>query len=148
MFDPRIRRYALLFIALGLMTPLLLAQAPAVGQNINMVAGTKWPAGDPFLTKQNEPSMAVSSLNAQHLLAGANDYRLVDLSQAVDIPGETGAGDAWVFLFTSMDGGTSWRSRPMSGCPLNVAQCNNPLSSAIKGLQYAADHVVRPGPYG
>ncbi|MBI5282132.1 MAG: pentapeptide repeat-containing protein [Candidatus Solibacter usitatus] len=113
-----------------------------------MVSGTKWPSGDPFLTKQNEPSIAVSSLNAQHLLAGANDYRLVDLSQAVDIPGETGAGDAWIFLFTSVDGGASWRSRAMSGCPLNVAQCNNPLSSAIKGRQFAADPTVRPGPYG
>ncbi|MEO8025413.1 MAG: MBG domain-containing protein [Bryobacteraceae bacterium] len=133
---------------MGLTSSLVWAQRPTVGPNINMVSGTKWPAGDPFLTKQNEPSIAVSSLNAQHLLAGANDYRLVDLSQAVDIPGETGAGDAWVFMFTSADGGASWKSRAMSGCPLNVPQCNSPLSSAIKGRQFAADPTVRPGPYG
>ena len=28
-----------------------LAQAPSVGPNVNMVQGTKWPQGDPFLTK-------------------------------------------------------------------------------------------------
>ena len=53
------------------------AQIP--GQNVNMVAGTEWPGGDPFLQRQNEPSMAVSSRNPLHLLAGANDYRTVDL---------------------------------------------------------------------
>ncbi|MBI5086297.1 MAG: pentapeptide repeat-containing protein [Acidobacteria bacterium] len=142
------RRVCAVAVFLLSFSSLLWAQKPAVGPNVNMVSGTKWPAGDPFLTKQNEPSIAVSSMNPQHLLAGANDYRLVDLSQAVDIPGETGAGDAWIFLFTSVDGGASWRSRAMSGCPLNVAQCNNQLSAAIKGRQFAADPTVRPGPYG
>ncbi len=35
-----------------------LAAPPAlfVGPNVNMVQGTKWPQGDPFLTKQNEQS--------------------------------------------------------------------------------------------
>jgi hypothetical protein len=28
------------------------AAGPAVGPNVNMVQGTKWPEGDPFLTKQ------------------------------------------------------------------------------------------------
>jgi hypothetical protein len=29
--------------------------------------------GDPFLQRQNEPSLALSSRNACHILAGAND---------------------------------------------------------------------------
>src|SRR5690348_2910055 len=32
------------------------AQIP--GPNVNMVSGTTWPGGDPFLQRQNEPSMA------------------------------------------------------------------------------------------
>ena len=34
------------------------AAPPVAGPNVNMVSGTKWPEGDPFLTKQNEPSIA------------------------------------------------------------------------------------------
>ena len=54
------------------------ASAQQVGPNVNMVGG---PAsfvapstliGDPFLQRQNEPSIAVSSRNPCHLLAGAN----------------------------------------------------------------------------
>ena len=63
------------------------AQAVA-GQNVNMVSGTKWPGGDPFLQRQNEPSLAVSSRNVLHLVAGANDYRTVDLPiEAGSVPG-------------------------------------------------------------
>jgi hypothetical protein len=76
-----------------------------------MVSGTQWPGGDPFLQRQNEPSIAVSSRNPFHLLAGANDYRSVEL--ALTTNGET--GDAWLGLFKSLDGGATWRSILLSG---------------------------------
>jgi hypothetical protein len=71
---------------------------PVTGQNVNMVAGIgrtrnadgtysySLGDGDPFLTKQNDPSIAVSSLNPLHLLGGANDYRLIPLAQSVVVP--------------------------------------------------------------
>ena len=31
---------------------------PVPGRNINLVSGTGWPDGDPFLQRQNEPSLA------------------------------------------------------------------------------------------
>jgi len=64
-----------------------------------MVSGTKWPDRDPFLQRQNEPSIAVSTRNPQHLLAGANDCRTVDLNFFAT--GET--GDAWLGVFKSFD---------------------------------------------
>ena len=78
------------------------AQTPVAGANVNMVSGTDWTTGDPFLQRQNEPSVAVSTRNPLHLLAGANDYRTVDL------PGLSGGderGDAWLGIFKSFDGG-------------------------------------------
>src|SRR6058998_3529065 len=86
--------------------PAAWAQGPTPGQNVNMVSGTQWPGGDPFLQRQNEPSIAVSSRNPQHLLAGANDYRTVDLKFLAT--GET--GDAWLGVFKSFDGGATWQS--------------------------------------
>jgi hypothetical protein len=56
------------------------AQTPTPGANVNMVSGTKWPGGDPFLQRQNEPSIAISTRNPLHVLGGANDYRTVDLA--------------------------------------------------------------------
>src|SRR5947209_8712180 len=97
----------------GLLCASLNAQVP--GQNINMVSGTQFPGGDPYLQRQNESSMAVSTRNPQHLLAGSNDYRSVDIPFPPDSGQET--GDAWVSVFTSLDGGQTWRSTLLPGFP-------------------------------
>src|SRR5512137_48824 len=96
---------ALTMIALASLPTVPVAQVP--GESVNMVTGTKWPGGDPFLQRQNEPSIAVSSANPEHLLAGANDYRTVDIAKA---PADKMAGDAWAGIFKSLDGGKTWKS--------------------------------------
>ena len=81
-----------------------------------MVSGLVWPLGDPFLQRQNEPSMAASTRNPMHLLAGSNDYRSVDLpSVPSDVDGEV--GDAWLGLYKSTDGGERWTSTLLPGYP-------------------------------
>src|SRR5512140_2724494 len=117
-------------------------QAQVAGANVNMVSGTGWPGGDPFLQRQNEPSLAVSTRNPAHLLAGANDYRSVDLP---GLPvGET--GDAWLGLFKSFDGGLTWQSTLLPGYPQD--QSPEGLASPLKPFTAAADAVVRAGADG
>ena len=108
------RRLTLFLLAVFAAALPALAQAPVAGQNINMVAGTSWPGGDPFLQRQNEPSLAVSSRNPLHLLAGANDYRTVDIPVSDIVPGSL-AGDAWLGVFKSFDGGLTWQSYLLPG---------------------------------
>src|SRR5438309_2563209 len=92
--------------------------AQVAGQNINMVSGTNWPAGDPFLQRQNEPSIAVSSRNPEHMLGGANDYRTVDIPNpnAPNI-----LGDAWLGVYSSLDGGDTWKSTLLPGYPQDTS---------------------------
>src|SRR2546426_12144378 len=106
------------------------AQGPTPGQNINMVSGTTFPGGDPFLQRQNEPSVAVSTRNPLHLLAGANDYRTADLPLVVSDK----HGDAWLGVFKSIDGGSSWTSTVLPGCPYTVSQCTSP-PSPLQGFE-------------
>ena len=101
--------------------------AQLAGQNVNMVSGTQWPKGDPFLQRQNEPSMAVSTRNPMHVLAGSNDYRSVDLELVLSGGAET--GDSWLGLFKSFDGGLTWQSTLSSPTPsLGFAQSPAPRS--------------------
>ncbi|MFN2631877.1 MAG: putative Ig domain-containing protein, partial [Thermoanaerobaculia bacterium] len=123
----------------------LRAQTPTAGQNVNMVSGTSWPGGDPFLQRQNEPSLGVSSRNALHLLAGANDYRTVDLPVSDTVPGSL-AGDAWLGVFKSYDGGQTWQSYLLPGYPQD--QSAQGLASPLKAYSAAADPTVRPGTGG
>jgi hypothetical protein len=108
-----------------------------------MVSGTTLPGGDPYLQRQNEPSVAVSTRNPQHLLAGANDYRTVDMP---GLPDDEETGDSWVGLYSSLDGGATWRSTLVPG----YQQDGSPegLASPVKGLAAAADPVVRAGTHG
>lgn len=121
------------------------SQAPLLipGRNVNMVSGTTLPGGDPYLQRQNEPSMAVSTRNPMHLLAGANDYRTVNLP---GLPDDKAIGDAWLGLFKSFDGGQSWQSTLIPG----YQQDSSPegTSSPIKGFSAAADPTVRAGNNG
>src|SRR5947199_10756577 len=102
-----------IFSLVFLCSPLTAQVVGAVpGPSVNMVSGTQLPGGDPFLQRQNEPSMAVSSRNALHLMGGANDYRTVDLP---GLPGGEPTGDAWLGLFKSFDGGKNWTSTLLPG---------------------------------
>ncbi|MEP7208583.1 MAG: sialidase family protein, partial [Casimicrobiaceae bacterium] len=125
------------------------AAAPVPGPNVNMVSGTRWPEGDPFLTKQNEPAIAVSSRNARHLLAASNDYRLipVEVAEELDDP------EAWITIYKSLDGGATWRASPLGGCPIAIPACTDPITkqtAALKALRpnFGADPTMRPGPFG
>jgi hypothetical protein len=104
-----------------------------------MVSGTTYPGGDPFLQRQNEPSIAVSTRNPLHLLAGANDYRTVDLPGISDTQEDEQKRDAWLGIFKSRDGGLTWTSTLLPGYPQD-----NPRL----GYQAAADPAVRAGTNG
>jgi hypothetical protein len=119
--------------------------AQVAGQNVNMVSGTSWPGGDPFLQRQNEPSMAVSTRNPMHLLAGSNDYRTVDLELALSEGEET--GDSWLGLFKSFDGGLTWRSTLLPGCKYADPQCRD-NGALFNQYDAGSDPVVRAGTNG
>lgn len=60
------KHYAFLassFIAVAALTTVAThGQGPIPGRNVNMVAGTDKFTGDPYLQRQNDPSIAVSTL--------------------------------------------------------------------------------------
>ena len=138
----RLRRIGLAVVTAGMIAFVTLhAQIP--GRNVNMVSGTGWPIGDPFLQRQNEPSVAASSRNPLHLLGGSNDYR------SVDVPGLLGideTGDAWLGLYKSFDGGQRWTSSLLPGYPYDPSP--DALTSPLRGYQAGADAVVRTGAGG
>src|SRR4051812_32728239 len=119
----------------------LVAQIP--GRNVNMVSGTTLPDGDPYLQRQNEPTIAASTRNPLHLLGGANDYRTVDLP---GLPNSVETGDAWLGVFKSTDGGQRWKSTLIPGYPQDKSAAG--IASPLKPYQAAADPVVRAGSNG
>ena len=135
-------------LATGLAISTIHAQIP--GRNVNMVSGVRMPEGDPFLQRQNEPSIAASTRNPLHLLGGSNDYRTVDLP---GLPNDEETGDAWLGLYKSSDGGQRWTSGLLPGYPQekddegrDVRGLKSPLKTGA--YQAAADAVVRAGTNG
>ena len=129
----------------GVSFPARPGASQVASQNVNMVSGIQWPGGDPFLQRQNEPSIAMSSRNPRHLLAGANDYRTVDVPFPPSPPGTPAeTGDAWLGVFKSFDGGLTWRSTLLPGYLQQPGGPTGPLA----GFTTAADPVVRAGTNG
>jgi hypothetical protein len=115
---------------------------PIPGRNVNMASGITLPGGDPFLQRQNEPSLAVSTRNPLHILGAANDYRTVDIPGL----GEEVIGDAWIGIFKSFDGGSTWTSTLLPGFRQDPTQQGR--SSPLYGLEAGADPVLRAGTDG
>ena len=118
-------------------------QAPTPNANVNVISGTG-ADGDWTLQRQNEPTMACSSRNPQNCLAGANDYRTVDIP--FPTIGEKITGDAWLGWYTTKDGGLSWRTRLLPGYPQDTSAPG--LASPLKGYSAGADPIIRPGTNG
>ena len=118
-------------------------QAPSSSPNVNVISGTG-ADGDWTLQRQNEPSLACSSRNPLHCLAGANDYRTVDIPFPAS--GEKITGDAWLGWYTTRDGGLTWRTRLLPGFPQDTSPVG--LASPLRGYRAGADPVVRAGTNG
>src|SRR5438132_10802362 len=107
---------------------------------------------DPFLERQNEPTIAVSTRNAQHILAGANDYRTVDLNLPELLPGEPDTtnqftAEHWLGQYISIDGGARWQSTLLPGYRQDPS-CQLPGHSPFCGFTTAAHPVIRAGTHG
>ncbi|MEE9390729.1 MAG: sialidase family protein, partial [Candidatus Aminicenantaceae bacterium] len=119
------------------------------GRNVNMVSGMKLPFGDPWLQRQNEPSITVSSRNPLHLFAAANDYRTIDVPDDYSLPGilgEASGRDAWIGVFESFDGGESFVTMLLPGFPQDTS--NEGVASPIQGFDTACDPRVCAGAEG
>ena len=127
------------------------------GRNVNMLSGHDPITMEPYDKngqRQNEPSIAVSTRNPLHLIAGANDWQPLDM----DIPGEELPGvqqgiavaDAWMGIFTSTDGGESWKNQLLPGSLVDDDPYNLHTGeiSPIYGYEAAADPVWRAGAAG
>jgi len=141
----KVRRW-IPFVSLTVLSLILANTAGAqdgqlwVGPNVNMVSGTTWPDGDPFLQRQNEPSVAGSTRDTMTLMGFTNDYRSVDIP---GLPEGKETGDSWLGVFKSFDGGLTWKSTLLPGYPQDQGSL-----SPIHGYDAGADPVVRAGTHG
>jgi Concanavalin A-like lectin/glucanases superfamily/Carboxypeptidase regulatory-like domain/Viral BACON domain len=125
------------------------AQSILAGRNVNMISGTKLPFGDPWLQRQNEPSLAASTRNPLHIFSGGNDYRTIDVPDQFELPGieaAANAHDAWLGVYESFDGGESWVTTLLPGYPQDMS--SEAAASPIFGYQTACDPIVRAGANG
>ncbi|HDZ26971.1 hypothetical protein LCGC14_0667520 [marine sediment metagenome] len=130
-----------------------------VGRNVNLapyptIGSDGLPvvnSGDPYLQRQNEPSMAVSTRNPIHLLAATNDYRTVYLPHSegrlpgIELSAQAG-GDAWLGIFKSYNGGQSWTTHLLPGYPQDDTGIGE--ASPLHVYEAACDPTVRAGSSG
>src|SRR5512141_932897 len=72
-----------------------------VGPNVNMATGVDDKVtGDPYLQRQNEVVIGISSINPDHMIAFMNDYRAIDyaLDEGAGSPQQGILAKLWRFL--------------------------------------------------
>lgn len=143
--------------------------AQQVGSNVSVVTGPDSPfAGDPFLQRQNEAVLAISTRNPDHLMVAMNDYSTVDI--AFDPAPEGGnngliardggpvnsnarrevrtnaSPEAWIGLAFSQNRGASWYKSLLPGFPQDTSAVGK--GSPLYGLTAGSDPVLVAGPHG
>jgi hypothetical protein len=98
--------------------------------NNNVDGGTPNPSFDAQNRQSNETTTAISPADPNIVAAGANDYRMV-----------TVAGDVWIGLYVSSDGGTSWFNTMVPGFTTDTSAAG--VASPLRGLDASGDPVVR-----
>ena len=112
----------------------------SVTPNVNVMSGASDQfVGDKYLQRQNEPVIAVSTLNPDILMAASNDYRAVDLAL------DQGVGESGQQASDSAVGGLARRA----GKPVIVARKGQPggkfpptgatAAEAWMGVQFSYD---------
>ena len=122
----------------------LRAQSPVGGANVNVISGTG-PDGDWTLQRQNEPTMACSSRNPQNCLAGANDYRTVD----IPFPADRRTDHRRRLARVVHDQGR--RPDLADAAAARVPAGSRPRqasNSPLRGYTAGADPIIRPGTNG
>jgi len=126
-------------------------QAPPqllVSRNSNMLGGEQILRLNPFEVRgdvlgraDNEPSCTISTRNPEHVICGANTYRMVDVP-GVSATSET--RDAWQGVYQSANGGDTWESTLHPGFFLDPSL--HPFK--LLGFRAAADPTLRSGVAG
>ncbi|HLE14961.1 MAG TPA: hypothetical protein VI776_09445, partial [Anaerolineales bacterium] len=98
--------------------------------NNNVDGGTPNPGFDAQNRQSNEPSIVISPVNPNIVAAASNDYRMV-----------TVAGDVWLGVYVSTDGGTNWHNTFVPGFPSDTSA--DGLASPLLNLDASGDPVVR-----
>jgi hypothetical protein len=98
--------------------------------NNNVDGGTPDPGFDAQNRQSNETTVAISPANPNIVAAGGNDYRMV-----------TVAGDVWLGVYVSQDGGATWFNTFVPGFPSDTSPAG--LASPLLNLDASGDPVVR-----
>lgn len=159
-----------LFLAVaGALALTLAGSAQQVGPNVNTMSGTDEKTGDAFLQRQNEPAVAISTRNADHVMLAFNDYRTVDIALDVTEPDAAvfaragqktkpaGAlsreavraqtpAEAWVGLAFSRDRGRTFYNALLPGYPQDLSAVGK--ASPVYGDNAATDPILITGQNG
>ena len=153
----------------GALALTLAASAQQVGPNVNTMSGTDPKTGDAFLQRQNEPAVAISTRNADHVMLAFNDYRTVDIAldvtepdaavfaRAGQKPRREGAltreavraqtpAEAWIGLAFSRDRGRTFYNALLPGYPQDPTTVGR--SSPVYGDNAATDPILVTGQNG
>jgi hypothetical protein len=146
----RIGKWGLIAVLAGgtSQTALVAQEQLLVGRNSNMLGGEQILRLNPFEVKgdvlgraDNEPSCAISTRRPEHIICGANTYRMVDVP-GVSATSET--RDAWQGVYQSVTGGETWESTLHPGFFLDP----QPHQFKLRDFRAAADPTLRSGPAG